>query len=238
MRDILQSAHPTLSMGFQGYLARVYRYMAGGLAVSGLCAFLGAREPLVRLFYTLTPTGITLSTLGWITALAPLVLIFIINSALSALNARRAQLFFWLFSILMGFSLSNIFLIYTGASIFKVFAITALTFYGAALYGKKTHRDLTGASSFLRMGLIGLIITMIVNIFLHSSGLEWAISVIGVGVFTGLTACDTQRLQLIYSQADAPDVVEAKSISGALALYLDFINLFLMLLHLMEGHRK
>lgn len=225
-------------IGFQTYLARVYHYMAGGLAVSGASAFLGAREPLLHWLYTITPKGVSLSFLGWVVMLAPLVMIFVLNSALSSLNTRRAQLCFWTFSVLMGLSLSNIFLVYTGTSIFKAFCIAALTFYGASLFGKKTQRDLTSMGSFLRMGLIGLIIAMVVNLFMHSSQIEWAVSVIGVGVFTGLAAFDTQRLRLIYSQADTTEVAEAKSISGALALYLDFINLFLMLLHFFMGDQR
>lgn len=238
MQNLTRPTTATLRTGFQGYLTRVYHYMSGGLIASGLSAYLGAREPFVHLFYKLTPTGITLSGLGWVVMLAPLVMVFILSSALSQLNVKKAQVLFWIFSILMGLSFSNIFLVYQGTSIFKVFFITAATFYGATLFGKKTQRDLTSMGNFLRMGLFGLIIAMVVNLFLHSSGVEWAVSVIGVLIFTGLTAYDTQRLAGIYSHTDTSELAEAKAISGALALYLDFINLFLMLLRLMGDHRK
>ena len=168
---------------------------------------------------------------------APLGMIFFMGSALSKLNIVKAQGMFWIFSILMGLSLSNIFFIYSSGSIVRTFLVSAATFGGMSLYGYTTKRSLYGLGSFLIMGLWGMIIASIVNIFMHSSSLDWMLSFLGVGIFTGLTAYDTQQLRAIYSENDVTDVQEAKAISGALSLYLNFINLFVSLLRLL-GNRE
>jgi FtsH-binding integral membrane protein len=153
------------------------------------------------------------------------------------MSVSAAQLTFWVFAALMGLSMASIFLQFTGASIARVFFITAGTFGAMSLYGYTTRRDLTGWGSFLFMGLIGIIIASLVNIFLKSSGLDWIISVIGVIVFAGLTAWDTQKIKEMYSAYDDGTVAGRKAIMGALSLYLDFINLFLMLLRLFGDRR-
>ena len=227
-----------VSDGFRAYLTRVYNFMAGGLVVSGLSAYAAAKEPLVSVFYTIQQGGVlTYSVLGWIAILSPLVLIFMIGSQLNKLNLSAAQGLFWLFSALIGVSLSNIFLLYSGESIVRTFLVSAGSFAALSLYGNSTKRDLSALGRFLYQGLIGLILVIVVNLFLKSSGVSFLISVVGVFLFAGLTAYDTQKLKMMYAEADAADVREAKAISGALALYLDFINLFMYLLSFL-GNRK
>ncbi len=154
------------------------------------------------------------------------------------MSVSTAQLTFWAFAAVMGLSLASIFLVFTGESIARVFFITAATFGAMSLYGYTTNRDLSGWGSFLFMGLIGVIIAMVVNIFLQSPALMFALSVIGVLVFTGLTAYDTQRIKEMYYELDASDVAARKAIMGALSLYLNFINMFVMLMHLFGAARE
>jgi uncharacterized protein len=205
--------------GLRSYMLKVYNYMGIGLVVTGRGALL----------YT-TP-------LMWVVALSPLAIVLVLSFGINRLSVPAAQAIFWGFSALMGLSLSSIFLVYTDASIAKVFFITAATFGAMSLYGYTTKRDLTSIGNFLIMGLIGLIIASIVNIFMQSSMLEFAISVIGVLIFVGLTAYDTQKIKESYSASFGADVLAKGAIMGALNLYLDFINLFMMLLRLF-GNRE
>lgn len=225
------------STDLASYFSRVYNYMTGGLVLSGIVGYLATKPPLFNLLYSATPKGYTLSLIGWVAIFAPLILIFMIQSAIGKLNVPRAQTLFWVFCGLMGLSLSTVFLTFTGTSIFQTFLVTACTFAGMSLYGYTTKRSLMGWGSFLMMGLIGLIIAMIVNMFMASSTLGFAISAIGVVIFVGLTAYDTQKLKIMYDVAKTPEAQHAVAISGALALYLDFINLFQLLLSFM-GDRK
>ncbi|MEM8856421.1 MAG: Bax inhibitor-1/YccA family protein, partial [Pseudomonadota bacterium] len=187
----------------------------------------------------LTQFGVTLYTspLKWVVMLAPLAFIFLFTFKIQSMSAGMAQIMFWTFAGLMGISLSSIFLVYTSESIVRVFFITAAAFAGLSLFGYTTKKDLSGWGSFLVMGLIGIIIAMLVNIFLQSSALQFAISVIGVLVFAGLTAYDTQRIKESYSVNDDGSVTSRKAIMGALSLYLNFINMFMMLLSLF-GNRE
>ena len=214
-----------IDVGLREYMLRVYNYMAIGLAITGLVAFSAAQS--IDLMQAIHGTG-----LRWVVMLAPLGFVLFISARIHAMKASTAQTVFWVYSALMGLSLSYIFLAYTGASIARVFFITAGTFAGMSLYGYTTKRDLSGFRSFLFMGLIGIIIASIVNIFLGSTALQFTISVIGVLVFVGLTAYDTQSIKSIYSELDSSEVAGKKAIMGALRLYLDFINLFIMLLSL------
>ena len=173
----------------------------------------------------------------WIVALAPLGFVFYLSARLHRISFSKAQALFWLFSGVMGLSMASIFLIYTPVSIARVFFITAGTFAGMSLYGYTTKKDLSGWGSFLFMGLIGIIIASIVNIFLKSPMLFYVVSWIGVLVFVGLTAYDTQRIKEMYYATDTVEISGKKAIMGALKLYLDFINLFIMLLHLF-GQRR
>ena len=225
-----EAAAAGIDVGLREYMLRVYNYMAIGLAITGLVAFSAAQS--IDLMQAIHGTG-----LRWVVMLAPLGFVLFISARIHAMKASTAQTVFWVYSALMGLSLSYIFLAYTGASIARVFFITAGTFAGMSLYGYTTKRDLSGFRSFLFMGLIGIIIASIVNIFLNSSALHFTISVIGVLVFVGLTAYDTQSIKSMYSELDGSEVAGKKAIMGALRLYLDFINLFIMLLSLF-GNRE
>jgi uncharacterized protein len=168
---------------------------------------------------------------------APLAMVFLISARINSMSLSGAQLAFWVFAGLMGLSLSSIFLVYAHASIARVFFITAASFGALSLYGYTTNRDLSAWGSFLFMGLIGIILAMLVNLFLASSALQFAISVVGVLIFAGLTAYDTQQIKEMYYVGDDGTVAGRKAVMGALRLYLDFINLFMMLLQLFGDRR-
>ena len=219
-----------VDVGLRSYMLRVYNYMATGLGLTGLTAYFVAMTP--SLFNAIYGTP-----LYWVVALAPLGFVFYLSARLHKISFAKAQTVFWIFSGVMGLSMAYIFIAFTGASIARVFFITAGTFAGMSLYGYTTKKDLTGWGSFLFMGLIGIIIAMIVNIFLQSGMLSFIISCVGVLVFVGLTAYDTQRIKEMYYASDHPEISGKKAIMGALKLYLDFINLFIMLLHLF-GQRR
>jgi len=228
-----------IDVGLREYMLKVYNYMASGLALTGIVAYLAANTPaILNLLYAVGPDGRVQPTmLAWIAMLSPLAFILVLSFGINKMKASTAQTVFWLFSAVMGLSLSHIFLLYTGTSIARVFFISAGTFAGMSLYGYTTKRDLTGVGQFMMMGLIGIIIASVVNMFVQSSGLQFMISIIGVFVFVGLTAYDTQKIKLMYLESDGSEVAAKKSIMGALTLYLDFINLFIMLLHLF-GQRR
>jgi FtsH-binding integral membrane protein len=205
--------------GLRSYMLRIYNYMASALALTGIVALAVASTPaLMSMFFVVHEGHAGLS--------------------LAKMNTATAQAIFWAFAVLMGLSLAPIFLAYTGASISLAFFSTAATFGAVSLYGYTTKKDLTGMGHFMRMGLFGLIIASLLNIFLQSSGLNWALSCIGVVVFTGLTAYDTQKLKSMYYQIGGTGSYATKmAIMGALSLYLDFINMFMMLLRLMGDRR-
>ena len=213
-------------------MLQVYNYMGLGLAITGLVAFLVAATPALYVPIFTTP-------LKWVVMLAPLGFVFFLGARIQTMSVSAAQLTFWVFAAVMGLSMASIFLVFTGASIARVFFITAATFGAMSLYGYTTKRDLSGWGSFLFMGLIGIIIAIAGQ---HLPGaappLQFAISVIGVLVFTGLTAYDTQRIKEMYYELDAADVATRKAIMGALSLYLNFINLFMMLLQLFGTHAR
>ncbi|WP_181705093.1 Bax inhibitor-1/YccA family protein [Chthonobacter rhizosphaerae] len=225
--------------GLRAYMLKVYNYMAIGLAVTGVVAFAAFQMAVDQTGTALTPFGQALyqSPLRWVVMLAPLAAVFFLSFRIERMSVGAAQLTFWVYAALVGLSLSSIFLVYTGTSISQVFFVTAAAFGGLSLYGYTTRRNLSGMGSFLIMGLIGIIIAMVVNIFLQSSALAFAVSVIGVLVFAGLTAYDTQRIKEMYFAGDDVATAGRKAIMGALALYLDFINLFLMLLQLFGQQR-
>jgi uncharacterized protein len=217
--------------GLRSYLLQVYNYMGLGLAITGVVAFLVAATPALYEPIFTTP-------LKWVVMLAPLGFVFFLGAKIQTMSVSAAQLTFWAFAAVMGLSMASIFLVFTGASIARVFFITAAMFGAMSLYGYTTKRDLSGWGSFLFMGLIGIIIAALVNIFLASAALQFAVSVIGVLVFTGLTAYDTQRIKEMYYELDAADVATRTAIMGALSLYLNFINMFMMLLHLFGTTRE
>jgi uncharacterized protein len=239
-----------IDAGLRAYMLRVYNYMAAGLAITGVVAYVffsmavtndqaSAVAQIGNNGIMLTEFGrlIFVSPLKWVILLAPLGAVFFLSARIQHMSLQAAQLTFWLYAALVGASLASIFLVYAHGSIAQVFFITAATFGGLSLYGYTTRSDLSGWGSFLMMGLIGIIIAAVVNIFLDSSALQFAISVVGVLVFAGLTAYDTQQIKEVYFEGDSELVAGQKSIIGALRLYLDFLNLFLMLLSLF-GNRE
>ena len=230
-------------VGLRAHMIRVYNYMAGGVALTGLVAWFTYQASVVTnasgSIVGLTPFGQTLfgSPLMWVLVLAPLGLVFFISFRIGHMQASTAKLLFFVYAGLMGISLATIFMVYTQTSITRVFFISAATFGALSLYGYTTQRSLDGMGSFLIMGLFGLIIASLVNIFLKSSGLDWALSVIGVLIFAGLTAWDTQKIKEFYDPQDDGTIAGRKAIMGALSLYLDFINMFMMLLRLFGDRR-
>jgi hypothetical protein len=259
-RPLTGAEAAVVDAGLRAYMLRIYNYMVLGLAITGFAA-LGAYMVAVtgdaasagrvmqrgsevaaqiRPGVFLTPIGVALyaSPLKWVVMLAPLALVFFFSFRAESMRPATAQITFWGFAALIGLSLSVIFLVYTHTSIVRVFFITAASFGALSLWGYTTQRDISAWGSFLLMGLFGIIIAMLVNIFLQSSAMQWTISVIGVIVFAGLTAWDTQRLKTdyLYSAMEG-EVLERSAIMGALSLYLNFINMFTFLLQLF-GQRE
>jgi len=218
-------------LGLRQYMLRVYNYMASGLAVTGIVAYLAADLGIYQ--------RIAHTPLMWLVMLAPLAMVFIFSAGIQRMSFATAQIIYWAYAALMGLSLGVIFLAYTHTSIAMTFFITASMFVGMSLYGYTTKADLTKMGSFMMMGLFGIIIASIANIFLASSAMNFAISIIGVVVFTGLTAWDTQRIAQQYyaPMVGSGDMVGKGALMGALQLYLDFLNLFLMLLRLFGNSR-
>jgi FtsH-binding integral membrane protein len=249
-----------IDAGLRAHMLRIYNYMVLGLAITGITAFgihalsvtgdvaaaakithdgIDVPIRLAGLNMYLTPLGYALfvGPLKWPVILAPLALVFALSFGIERLRPTTAQLMFWLYAALVGLSLASIFMIYTQTSVVRVFFITAASFGALSLWGYTTQRDLSGMGSFLVMGLFGVIIAGIVNLFLVSSALQWTVSVIGVLVFSGLTAWDTQRLKNEYIYFAMDDATAQRSaVMGALSLYLDFINMFMMLLQLLGQH--
>ena len=226
-----------IDQGLRSYMLKVYNLMALGLAITGVAAFLSFQFAFADGQLTAFGQAIYLSPLKWVVILAPLAMVFFLSFRINRMSVSAAQTTFWIYAALVGLSLSSLLLIYTGQSVVQTFFITAASFGALSLYGYSTKRDLSAMGSFLVMGLFGLIIASVVNIFLGSSALQFAISVIGVLIFAGLTAYDTQRIKEMYYDADGAEVMGRKAIMGALTLYLDFINLFMFLLQFM-GNRK
>jgi FtsH-binding integral membrane protein len=222
-----------IDVGLRNYMLRIYNYMASALALTGIVAYVasaGGRDSFIAHIYN-TP-------LMWLVILAPLGLVMLMSFGINRLSATAAQGLFWLYAGLMGLSMSTIFLVYTGTSIARVFFITAGTFAAMSLYGYTTRRDLSQLGSFLFMGLIGVVLASLVNIFLASPGLQFAISIIGVLVFVGLTAYDTQSIKEMYFEGDGQEIASKKAVMGALRLYLDFVNLFMLLIQFMGVRRN
>ena len=232
-----------VDQGLRAYMLRVYNYMASGVAITGVVAYAIYAMSVVTgadgAITGLTPFGnfMFASAFKWVVIFAPLAMVFFISARINSMSLSTAQISFWIFAALMGASISSIFLVYAGQSIARVFFITAASFGALSLWGYTTSRDLSGWGSFLFMGLIGIIIAMLVNLFIASTALQFAISVIGVLVFAGLTAYDTQQIKEMYSVNDDGSISGRKAVMGALRLYLDFINLFMMLLQLFGDRR-
>ncbi len=236
-----------IDQGLRAYMIKVYNLMGLGLLITGLAAV-----ATIMMATTSTPTAYAIgdgtyltafgyaifaSPLKWVVILAPLAAVFFLSFRVQTMSVSAAQATFWVYAALVGLSLSSIFLVYTTASISQTFFATAAAFGALSLYGYTTKRDLTAMGSFLIMGVFGIIIAMVINIFLQSSALSFAVSAIGVLVFAGLTAYDTQKIKEMYFEGDDQLVAGRKSIMGALTLYLDFINLFMFLLQFMGDRR-
>jgi uncharacterized protein len=220
----------SIDAGLRAYMQRVYAYMAGGLVLAGLVAYAAAASGF---YQAIAETGLI-----WVVILAPLGFVLALSFGIQRMSAGTAAVLFWIYAATMGLSLGSIFLVYTGTSIARVFFITAATYGLMSIYGYTTRSDLSGFGSFLLMGLIGIVIASLVNLFIGSSALQFAISVIGVVVFVGLTAYDTQRIKRLYLESDTLEISGKKAVLGALALYLDFINLFMLLLQLFGQRRQ
>jgi len=229
-----------IDQGLRSYMLKVYNYMGSALLVTGIVALLTfkfAVESVSPLAFTDLGQTLYNSGFAWVVMLAPLGVVLYMSFGIAKMSASKAQTVFWIFAALMGLSLSSIFAVYTETSITRVFFITAGTFGAMSIYGYTTKRDLTKFGSFLMMGLIGIIIASIVNMFMKSPMMYWIISILGVLIFVGLTAYDTQKIKNMYLVSDDNEMSGKKAVMGALTLYLDFINLFIMLLRLF-GQRR
>jgi hypothetical protein len=235
-----------IDAGLRAHMIRVYNYMTAGVALTGVLSWLtyqaaggdaiqvaGGQISGLTSFGQLVLTG----PMPLVLMLGTVGLVFFMSFRINRLSAGTALTLFFVYAGVLGVALGSIFLIYSGASITRVFFISAATFGALSLWGYTTKRDLSAMGSFMFMGLIGILVAMLVNMFLQSSGLDWAISVIGVLVFAGLTGWDTQRIKEMYSPMDDGTVAGRKAVMGALSLYLDFINLFLMMLRLFGDRR-
>jgi FtsH-binding integral membrane protein len=237
------TATATYDAGLRAHMLRVYNYMTGALALTGVVAYAVANTPaLLNLFYheVMTQNGVAMAPtlLGYVVVFAPLALVFFLSFRIHAMSQGTAQLTFWAYAAMVGASLASIFLFYTGASIALTFFVTAATFGTMSLYGYTTARDLTGMGNFLFMGLIGIVIASLANIFFQSAAVTFMVSVLGVLIFTGLTAWDTQKIKQVYYSVGGDTAAAGKAaIMGALALYLDFLNIFLFLLRFMGNRR-
>ena len=214
--------------GLRIYMTKVYNYMGLGLLATALTAYIGAASGIYA--------ALAQTPLIWLVVFAPLGMVLYLSARLHRMSERAAKTTFWIYAAMTGLSLSYVLLAFTGVSVVRTFLITAASFGALSLYGYTTKRDLSGMGSFLFMGLVGIILAMLVNFFLQSSALHFAVSVIGVLIFAGLTAYDTQDIKRIYYAGDTREVAEKKAILGALRLYLDFINMFIFLLQFM-GNR-
>ena len=238
------AASAALDEGLRAYMLRVYNWMASGLLLTGIVAYAVANTSLMNAFYPVVNTAygpqIHPTPLAMLSIFAPLAFVLVLSFGVNRLSRQMAQTLYWLFCVAMGLSLTSIFVVYTGASIARVFFITAGTFAAMSLYGYTTRADLSRWGSFLLMGLIGVIIASVVNMFVHSTELQFIVSIAGVLVFTGLTAYDTQRIKTTYvsfAYADGTDQAAKRSVYDALSLYLNFINLFMLMLQLL-GNRS
>ncbi|MES2256175.1 MAG: Bax inhibitor-1/YccA family protein [Pseudomonadota bacterium] len=240
VRDATSGA-VSVDAGLRAHMLRVYNYMVGALALTGIVAWATANSPLMNVLYRQVATqgGVSLQPTipGWIVLLAPLALVFFLSFRIAHMSYSAAQATFWSYAALVGASLASIFVAYTGASIASTFFVTAATFGVMSLWGYTTGRDLTGFGSFLGMGVIGLVIAMLVNMFFQSPAINFMVSILGVLIFTGLTAYDTQKIKNYYFAGDDGEMSGKKAIMGALSLYLDFLNIFLFLLRFMGNRR-
>jgi FtsH-binding integral membrane protein len=222
--------------GLRSYMLSVYNYMASGVLLTGIVALGIANSSLINLI--VNPATGQATPLFWVALFAPLAVVLALSFGISRISAGTAQALFWVYAALVGVQFSSLFLVYTGASVAQAFFATAAAFLGLSLYGYTTKRDLTAMGTFFIMGVVGLIVAMVINLFLRSPGLDLAISAIGVLIFAGLTAYDTQKIKSVYfAVAGHGEAMAKTAVMGALQLYLDFINMFLFLLRFMGDRR-
>lgn len=215
--------------GLRSYMLSVYNYMASGVLLTGIVALLFANSGLAA--------QVLVTPLRWLIILAPLAFVMVLSFGINRLSTTAAQGLFWAFAVAMGLSMSSIFLVYTGTSIAQTFFATAAAFAGLSLFGYTTKKDLSGLGTFLIMGVVGLLVAMLINIFLQSTVMQLAISAIGVLIFAGLTAYDTQKIKSMYFYVQGTDFVGKSVVMAALTLYLDFVNMFTFLLQFMGDRR-
>jgi uncharacterized protein len=227
---VSEAEHIAIDAGLRAHMQRVFNYMAGGLAITGTIAFLTAHTILLPLIFG-TP-------LKWLVIFAPLGFMLYLNARLNEMSVGKAQGIFWTFCGVMGLSMASIFIALTGEDITSAFFITAADFAAMSLWGYTTKKDLTGVGAFLMMGVMGLFIASFINLFMGSSGMQWVVSIMGVAIFTGLTAYDVQRIKQTYAASWGEDANHKLAVVGALGLYLNFINAFQFLLSLMGGRRN
>ena len=220
----------TLDVGLRAHMQRVFGYMSGGLALTGLLAWVVAHTVLAQILFG--------SPLRWLVAIAPMGFVMVMSFRMNTISLSALKTMFWLFCGTMGLSMGSIFLTFTDASIARAFFITSATFGAMSLWGYTTKRDLTGFGSFLLMGVLGLLIASVVNIFMMSSMLQWMVSVMGVAIFTGLTAWDVQRIKQTYAQSYGQEANDKMAVFSALTLYLNFINAFQFMLQLTGSRRN
>ena len=224
----VRTADRAVDAGLRSYMLSVYNYMGSGVLLTGIVAMLAFNSG-----FTASMVG---SPLMWVVALAPLAFVMVLSFGINKLSTVAAQTIFWVYAAVMGLSMSTIFLAFTQTSIAQTFFATAAAFLGLSLYGYTTKKDLSGFGTFLIMGVVGLLVASLINLFLRSSAMDMVISFIGVLVFAGLTAYDTQKIKSIYAHVAGTDMMGKSVVMGALNLYLDFINMFLFLLRFM-GNR-
>lgn len=237
--DSFAGSRQSFDSGLRQYMLKIYNLMAIALAISGVTAYAFMNVPaLTSLIFEVTPRGIGYTPLGYVVAFAPIGIALYFFMGMGRMSVQTAQSLFWAYAALTGASLSSLGFVYTGASIAKTFFLTASLFGAMSIYGYTTKKDLTSMGSLLMVGLIGIILASIVNIFMMSPAVEFAVSILGIIIFLGLTAYDTQRLKEIYYSAGGGEFAQKMSIVGAFTLYLDFINLFLYLLRFMGDRRN
>ncbi|MFY9288384.1 MAG: Bax inhibitor-1/YccA family protein, partial [Alphaproteobacteria bacterium] len=217
-----------IDAGLRAHFQRVFTYMGGGLALTGLVAFVVATTPALASVIFGTP-------LKWVAMLAPLAFIMYMNIRMQSLSSSTLKTLFWVFCGTMGLSMASIFMVFTNESIARAFFITSATFGAMSLWGYTTKKDLTSMGSFLMMGVLGLLIASVVNLFMASSGLQWVVSIAGVAIFTGLTAFQVQQIKFTYAESAGQEANDKLAVFGALSLYLNFINAFQFLLELTGG---
>jgi len=226
-------------IGLRSYMLQVFNLMTMALAITGVLAYYASSEAFMSLMMVKSSTGYSLSMLGWVIQLAPVFMVLFLSFKIQTMSVQTAKITFWSYAVLMGLSFGVLFYQYTGESIARSFFITAGAFGAMSIYGYSTKKDLSSFGSFLMMGLIGIVLASLVNMFLHSAAIVFATSIIGVLVFTGLTAYDVQKIKhmYVYSANADSDSATKMAIYGALTLYLDFINLFIMMLRFFGNRR-